>query len=208
MISAPLKQVFESSSMCNLLHSPEFVAGVILGVSTAPEIPMPEQWMPWVLKGGRVTNVENTHDQKNKIDALADALIAQLQWQLSQLRANKTLLPEQFSWSDDEKHQQPLQQWLRGLLFAHSECEEVWFKAWQHANINEGESRLARCLKCFSVLADAELALSNLSGEKRDKLAKNLPILFEQLNNLLTDYAKLADELASTLPGQFEFYTK
>ncbi len=194
--------------MRSLLHSPEFVTGVILGVSAAPEIPMPEQWMPWVLQGGRGATMENTDSEKRKIDTLADALIAQLQWQLSQLRANKPLLPRKLFWSDNIEERKPLQQWLQGLLFAHSECEETWFKAWQYANIEEGEKRLARCLKCFSVLADAELALSQLEGEKRDNLAQSLPILFKQLNNLLSDYARLADELASTLPGQFEFYSK
>lgn len=194
--------------MRSLLHGPEFVVGVILGVSASPDIPMPEQWMPWVIQGGSAATIKNTDSDKRKIDVLADALIAQLQWQLSQLRANKPLLPRELYWSDNLVERKPLQQWLKGLLFAHSECEETWFKAWQHANIEEGEKRLARCLKCFSVLADPELALSQLKGEKRDNLAQSLPILYKQLNNLLSDYARLADELASTLPGQFELYTK
>ena len=203
MISEPLKQLFDSPLLKVHLHEPAFISGIVLGVSASPEIPMPETWMTWVLKGPHDTPLSSEH-----VNQLADALIAQLQWQLSLVRNKQMLLPTECIWSDDDSKRAVLEQWLKGLLFAHSQLEDIWFNAWQGANIEEANSRLARCLKCFSVLADSKLALANLASDKQQALKDNLPILFNQLSALLSDYVGLADQLAESLPGQFEMYQK
>ncbi|MBO1254339.1 UPF0149 family protein [Alteromonas sp. 5E99-2] len=186
------------------IHSIGFVSGIVFGVSAAPEIPMPETWMPWVLKGTKQQKPLAASD----VNKLADGLVSQLQWQLRIIKDEQRFLPEACIWSESEAERITLQQWLQGVLFAHSQLEEVWFNAWQKADLNEAESRLTRCLKCFSVLADTELAMSGLDDKKQKALTENLPILAKQLEPLLKDYVNLAGELAASLPGQFEMYNE
>jgi len=203
MICDTLLALMTSPLLKTHVHSYGFVSGVVFGVSAAPEIPMPETWMPWVLNGSHQKPLA-----ASEVDKLADGLVSQLQWQLKIIKDGQCFLPAACVWSENKEKRSTLQQWLQGVLFAHSQLEEVWFNAWQKADINEAESRLARCLKCFSVLANTDLAMSGLDENKQRALTENLPILAKQLEPLLKDYVNLAGELAASLPGQFEMYSE
>jgi uncharacterized protein len=202
MICDDLASVLSDSSLKAHVKPDAFISGVIFGVSASPEIPMPEAWMPWVLDGPHEIPLNN-----EDVDKLAGGLIAQLQWQLAAMRNEKTLLPSQCKFEHNESSKVMLETWLQGVLFAHQNLENVWQSAWDQASKDEDAARLTRCLKCFSVLANSELTLSQLSQQKREELANNLPTLAKQLNGLLVDYVNLAGELADNLPGQFELYT-
>lgn len=203
MICDTLLALMKSPLLKAHIHSDSFVSGVVFGVSAAPEIPMPETWMPWVLNGSHQKPLA-----ASEVDKLADGLVSQLQWQLKIIKDEQRYLPEACVWSKDKNKCVVVQQWLQGVLFAHSQLEDVWFNAWQKADIGDAESRLARCLKSFSILANTELAMSGLNEKKRDALTENLPILAKQLESLLNDYVNLAGELAAYLPGQFEMYSE
>lgn len=206
MISSALDAVTANPALSSYLRPPAFLCGMVFGVSACPDIPMPETWMPWALGGDHPDKVS----AKN-VDQIANGLLAQLQWQLSKMKNEESLLPSECLWSDNAADREILETWLKGLLFAHGQLETVWKIAWDHANtksiqINEGDVRLKRCLKCFSVLADSDFALAPLSGESHTLLESNLPVLHKQLGSLLSDYVSLANELATGLPGQFELY--
>ena len=44
---SPLSELYQNTQISTALHSEAVVQGMIFGVCAAPEIPMPEQWMPW-----------------------------------------------------------------------------------------------------------------------------------------------------------------
>lgn len=198
MLSSELTHFYCTETAAHTLLDEAYVAGCIFAVSASPEIPMPEVWMSWTLQ-------PNAHSiNKTTADNLADALMGQLRWQLDRMRKNQSLLPVDCQWHSEKQARRTLERWLRGALFAHQQCEAVWQAAWEKADVEEGEARLIRCLKCFSILADSDAAVLASKAEKRAELADNLPVLSRQLEQLLQDYVKLAGELACTLPGQFE----
>lgn len=44
---SPLSELYQNSQISTALHAEDVVQGILFGVCAAPEIPMPEQWMPW-----------------------------------------------------------------------------------------------------------------------------------------------------------------
>ena len=68
----------------NVLPSTYQVDGMIFAVASAPEIPMPEQWMPWLIQSGDSKLVDKD------VDKLADALMNGLRAHLDFMRQEKS----------------------------------------------------------------------------------------------------------------------
>ncbi|MAI63501.1 MAG: hypothetical protein CL600_01240 [Alteromonas sp.] len=228
-----VRPIVEKKSFCNVLPSAEKVDGMIFAVAACPEIPMPEQWMPWLIQSASSQLVDSD------VDILADTLMNGLRAHLDFMRQGRIALPphcmETIVTTDAGKEEMikpssALSQWLNGLLIVHKNVEPVWQNAWQlaekkQANIdrlnhedaeekaanNEGEApevQLSRCLKLFTTLANIDLAYQQRQPQHAEQLSKNLPILVKQLPALLKDYTTLAGDLAGALPNQFEMFTK
>jgi hypothetical protein len=218
-----IKPVIEQDSFRSVLPCVEKVDGMIFAVAACPEIPMPEQWMPWLIQSGSSRLVDSD------VDILADTLMNGLRSHLDYMRQGRVALPPYCvdgveSKGDTKRPSYALSQWLTGLLFVHRNVESVWQNAWQQAEKKESkvdtdlrekkgiseppEARLTRCLKMFSTLANIELAYQQRSAEQVTQLSENLPLLIQQLPALLKDYTNLAGDLACALPNQFETFAK
>lgn len=224
-----IKPVIERDSFRSVLPCVERVDGMIFAVAACPEIPMPEQWMPWLIQSGASRLVDSD------VDILADTLMNGLRSHLDYMRKGRIALPpycvDAIEFKDDTKRPSyALSQWLTGLLFVHKNVESVWQHAWQQAEKKKGsasmgsseqednreqpdkseppDARLTRCLKMFSTLANIELAYQQRRAEHVTQLSEHLPLLMQQLPALLKDYTSLAGDLACALPNQFETFTR
>lgn len=197
----------------NVLPSTYQVDGMIFAVASAPEIPMPEQWMPLLIQSGDSKLVDKD------VDKLADALMNGLRAHLDFMRQEKSPLPEELISTEEvngfRRPSKALEGWLTGLLHVHKLLEPVWENAWQQFEKKSGDStneapeaRLSRCLKLFSTLANVDLALSYRNEEQTEQLKMNMALLIKQLPSVLADYTKLSGELAGALPDQFETFSK
>lgn len=182
--------------------------GMLFAIASAPEIPMPESWMPWLVSSSQGLGIIT----EQQTDELATGLMDGLRHQLANMRDGHILLQTEYVWHEELSERQNFEAFLTGLLHGHKRLESTWSKAWKLASRNGDdvgesmESRLTRCLKYFSTLANTELTLSAMSDEKRQKFAQNLPTLAKQRNKMLQEYVDLAGHLASFLPNQFETF--
>ena len=180
--------------------------GVIFAIAAAPEIPLPETWMPWVI------GHTSAHLPSDVVDEIAQSLMAGLRDTLDMMRRDKRLLPSGCSWQEEAGERVRLQNWLTGVLQGHQQLESVWQQAWDtapaEAFTEAPDKRLSRCLKLFSTLARPQLALHNRSAEQAEQLAQNFAVLARQLPAILHDYVELAGILAAQLPNQFETFVK
>ncbi|WP_342455326.1 UPF0149 family protein [Alteromonas sp. 009811495] len=210
-----ISNTIEHPCFKQVLPSVPRVDGMIFAVAAAPEIPMPEQWMPWV-----ITN-SASHLIDKDVDKLAETLMDGLRAHLGFMRSDAIPLPaHMFAPEQTDEGVRPttaLADWLNGLLQAHKQVEPVWQSAWEvHAkknvvNTDDNEApevRLSRCLKLFSTLANIDLALQYRNEEQAQQLNNNLALLIKQLPAMLKDYTQLAGELAEALPNQFETFVK
>ncbi|QJR80124.1 UPF0149 family protein [Alteromonas pelagimontana] len=205
-----LKHLYANQEVATLLPDEYFTRGFIFAVATAPDIPLPEVWMPWLIQGQG--NTLSTHI----IDNLADGLMNTLRDCLQNMRDENKLLPEGCKWAKEKAGRRNLEHWLTGLLEGHRQLEPCWQKAWklaqekpEKAPLATGEDpakRLRRCLKLFTLLADVELAKAARDEAQVSALEDNLPILYKQLPSMLAEYVRLAGELAQALPNQFEMF--
>ena len=205
-----LADLYDSPTLTALLPSKSYVEGFIFAIATAPEIPMPETWMPWLISGSASAN--STAD----FDFLADGLMDGLRHHLRTMRDDHVLLPAHCESTADKPVADTLSIWLTGLLAAHKQLEPCWQRAWTLAQQQPATDkavgkedpalRLRRCLKLFTTLADVELALSVRSAQDAQRLQENLVILVKQLPQMLKEYVELAGELAGALPNQFESF--
>ncbi len=209
----------------NVLPNAYQVDGMIFAVAAAPEIPMPEQWMPWLIQSSDSKLVDKD------VDKLADTLMNGLRAHLNLMRQSKSPLSSELTEAIEVKGvmrpSKELESWLNGLLQVHKQLEPVWQNAWNHLDkrsaqntsedkdkLEEGklpepaEARLSRCLKLFSTLANIELALSYRNETQVAQLESNIRMLVKQLPSVLADYTKLSGELAQALPNQFETFSK
>lgn len=204
----------------NVLPNAYHVDGMIFAVAAAPEIPMPEQWMPWLIQSSDSKLVDKD------VDKLADTLMNGLRAHLDLMRQSKSPLSSELTEAIEVKGamrpSKELESWLNGLLQVHKQLEPVWQNAWNHLdkrsaqNTSEdkdklaepAEARLSRCLKLFSTLANVELALSYRNETQVAQLESNIHMLVKQLPSVLADYTKLSGELAQALPNQFETFNK
>ncbi|MCW8091719.1 UPF0149 family protein [Alteromonas sp. ASW11-130] len=209
-MNSPLRAVYQNSTVTNVLPSQAFCEGYIFAIAAAPEIPMPEQWMPGVIKGS------NNSLSTEQVDELAEALMSTLRDSLMLMRDGASLLPDYVVWSHDKQKRIDAEQWLTGLLAGHQFVEDSWQRAWQVAQQDSFQNatdetptkRLTRCLKLFSSLADVDLALHVRTEEQAQAFHQNLPALYNQLPFILKEYVALAGELAKSLPNQFETFQR
>ncbi|MDC8832531.1 UPF0149 family protein [Alteromonas gilva] len=201
-------------SMAGVLSARPYLEGVIFAVAACPEIPMPEKWMPWVLRADL-----NVAVSKEQADQLADFLMGRLRAALDAMRKGESLLPADYvepSAPEKEpsaRQQENLKNWLKGVLTGHQQLESQWQQAWKS---NEDEAldmtdlatRLTRCLKLFSTLANPSLTLSQAPADKRQALAQGLPKLAASLPAMLKEYVAISGELVQALPNQFEVVAK
>lgn len=212
--SDTLTSFYQTYPEAQVLPPEMHTRGLIFAIAAAPEIPMPEVWMPWLV------NTSSTHQTltDEQVDNLAHHLMLGLRDTLQQMNDNKSALPASAQWSQNSLERQPLQQWLKGLLTGHQQLEAIWQQAWGKAQSapeedkglsNEApEKRLSRCLKLFTTLANPEATTKPLALEQAARLERSLPQLARQLPAILQDYIKLAGELAPFLPQQFENFKK
>lgn len=202
-----LLSLYENADNASILHSRYYVEGVVLGATAAPEIPMPDVWLPWAIKHhGQMKN-------NKQADAITDDLFAYFKWCLSRMRDNNLALPAYCKFDTDE-NKEALSQWLQGLLAAHSSMHQTWQHAWDkmQSKAPDKAPKLAKdlkhCLSMFSTFADVELAAKQ-ALERGDKtLDKQLPIIAKSLANSLSTYVNLSGELAAYLPHQFETFVQ
>ncbi len=198
--------IFEHPVLSPMLASRPYAEGVIFAVASAPEIPMPEEWMPWVI------DQTGSHSiSKAQADDLADGLMKLLRDALDAMRKQAALLPVYCKWSEKSADRRALCDWLKGLLTGHQQLEKVWQRAWheggeQGSDLSELAERLTRCLKLFSTLAEPEQALANAPDAQRSVLQDGLPKLSASLPAMLQEYVAISGELAGHLPNQFETF--
>lgn len=187
----------------NTLYPAAYLDGIVFGVSACPEIPMPMQWIPWLVKSP-AESITESHLAK-----LSDSAIKALQDTLAAMRDNQPLLPSYCSFEQS----QSLSQWCHGVLYAHQQLEDVWQQAWdnmqrQNADMMPLQKRLKRSLSLISTFADIELAQAQAKQRNSDQFDEKLPQLFQSLESNLADYVALSGTLASYLENQFETFTQ
>ncbi|GGF73416.1 UPF0149 family protein [Alteromonas lipolytica] len=197
----------QQQAFAKFLPQQTYLQGTIFAVAACPEIPMPEQWMPWVICSNSDAFID-----RQQADELADFLMAQLRDTLDKMRRGESCLPEDCRWHSDTSQRENLQQWLKGLLTGHQQLEEQWLQAWnessQSLDLESLSARLTRCLKLFSTLADPQSRLQQTPMDRRAELERGLPRLADSLPGMLKEYVDISGELMQVLPNQFEVVPK
>ncbi|MFQ3198728.1 MAG: hypothetical protein ACI8R9_000965 [Paraglaciecola sp.] len=202
-----------SEELRGVLFSPDHIKGLIFAVASAPEIPLPDIWLPWVFqRRGELSSEEQA-------DKLTDLLMTMLQQQLGLMRDERVDLPASLILPEDYQERSAqdmaLCQWFSGLLAGHSLLESLWQKAWQSRDKKHPHSMpdavktLSHCLSIFSTFADIGLAMEQ-SAQRTDKdnFASMLPKIYRSLPLALRQYVILSGELVEYLPNQFESYVQ
>lgn len=192
-----------------VLHSADYIQGVIFGVCAAPEIPMPENWLHWAFdQRGQLAST-------GQADKVADILMGLLQNQLIDMRSGTTLFPADYQLPEIAVNDASFcatSEWLNGLLCAHSKLEPVWQACWDHV-IEKSPDKLAKyqkdlkhCLLMFSTFANLPMAIEQAKKVNNQKLLDNLPKVFNSIPDALVTYVELSGALAQYLPDQFETF--
>ncbi len=194
-----------------VLHSVDYIQGIVFGVCACPEIPMPEQWLVWSFdQRGQLASTEQA-------DKIADLLMGLLQHQLIEMREQTRLFPQHYELpelEDKESINSPTSEWLRGLLSAHQRLESIWQGCWEQVqqkapdNLAKHQKDLKHCLLMFSTFADLPMAIEQAQRVGNDKLLDNLPKIFHSIPDALKTYVALSGELAQYLPEQFETFVQ
>lgn len=180
------------------------IDGLLFAVSAAPEIPMPDVWLPWVVK--------NQGDIRQKqIEQLMGVLLERLKARLSSMRDERFHLPQECGF-EGKSSNDALIQWLTGVLIGHQQLEPVWRDAWQHMLDKEPESQaalkrdLSHCLRMFSTFADPQLAIQQANENGNSQLEDKLATIYLSFPKALQQYVDISGKLVSYLPNQFEMY--
>ena len=198
---SPLSELYQNSQISTALHAEDVVQGMIFGVCATPEIPMPEQWMPWTFA---------QHQQlceEAQINKITEVLMQQMAETLQDMSQGNIAFITQ--WEYDENSQTvntPCQLFLAGLLLAHEQCEAMWQAAWQKLPTEEQTvqaDNLTHCLNMFSTFVDVTVALER-AGDNASTLAAALPQIFAELPEAIMQYNELSGLLARYLPNQLE----
>lgn len=205
---ASLNSLCVSEELSGVLHPYAFIQGVIFAVAGAPEIPMPEKWLPWTLKASnQLTSTEQA-------DNLTDVLMKVLQEQLKSLSEEKIHLPKGVTFNQCDQEKSTLAVWCKGMLFGHSQLEPVWQKAWNKMQVSELaqmqqlQKDLSHCLYMFTTFADIPLAIQQAQNRGNDQLLNILPKIFLSFPQTLKTYVGLSGRLVDFLPNQFETFMK
>ena len=203
---ASLNSLCESEELSGVLHPYAFIQGVIFAVAGAPEIPMPEKWLLWVIK------TSNLLTSTEQADQLTDILMKMLQEQLKSMREEKIHLPMGITFSQDKQEQSTVSLWCQGMLFGHSQLEPVWQHAWNKMQISDAaqmrqlQKDLSHCLYMFTTFADIPLAIKQAENRGNDQLLNILPKIFLSFPQTLKTYVGLSGRLVDFLPNQFETF--
>lgn len=182
------------------LQAPYSILGTIFAVAAAPDIPLPDVWLPWIFKrsGQDIKDLHSIHD----------AAMLCLQWQLQKMRDEKITLLEELEYSP--QNNSPLAQWMQGVLLAHTQLEQVWHKAWQamlnsqHGEVDKLQKDLKHCLSVFSTFADIPFALEQTKDKAQ--LTTALPRIYHSIPEVLRTYVATSGQLIEYLPNQFETF--
>lgn len=207
-----LKALCQGDALSHALFSVDYLNGLVFAVASAPEIPMPEVWLPWIFKEhGQLPDTETA-------DKLTDILMGLLQHQLRLMRDDQVCLDDRFELPPDAQkinsERLALSRWCNGVLAGHTRLEKVWNNAWQkmhNKNPNAMPSAtkdLSHCLTMFSTFADLPLAFEQAKVRDNDQqFVAQLPRLFLSLPSALQTYVKLSGTLVEYLPNQFETFS-
>jgi uncharacterized protein len=203
---ASLHLLCESEELLGVLHPYAFIQGVVFAVAAAPEIPMPEQWLPWAFKTShQLTNTKQA-------DNLTDILMKILQVQLKSMSEEKIHLPMGITFNQDGQKQSSVAVWCQGMLFGHSQLESVWQDAWNKMQVSDEtqmqqlQKDLSHCLYMFTTFADIPLAVKQAENRGNDQLLNILPKIFLSFPQTLKTYVGLSGRLVDFLPNQFETF--
>ncbi|WP_299076801.1 UPF0149 family protein [uncultured Paraglaciecola sp.] len=203
---ASLSSLCESDELIDVLHPYAFIQGLVFAVAAAPEIPMPEQWLPWVIKtSNQLTSTEQA-------DKLTDILMKVLQVQLKSMSEEKIHLPLGVTFHANSQEPSAVALWCQGILFGHSQLEPVWQHAWNKMKISgvsqmqQLQKDLSHCLYMFTTFADVPLAVKQAEKRGNDQLLNILPKIFLSFPETLKTYVGLSGRLVDFLPNQFETF--
>ncbi|MDP5040503.1 MAG: YecA family protein [Paraglaciecola sp.] len=203
-----LHHLATSETLRPFVLEPYSMLGCIFGVASAPEIPLPTQWLPWLFKAPVPTQYSEDVDQ------LADAAMLCLQWQLKNMRDEHVEFMQGLALPAPPYKDGHLSFWLQGLLLAHSQLDSTWQKAWQamlntsSKDIETLHKDLKYCLGMFSTFADIPFALQQAKSKGNDKLEQNLATIYLSLPDTLRTYVETSGKLVEYLPNQFETFVK
>jgi len=199
-----LTSLYEVPEQAAFLHTQYFVEGAIVGACACPEIPLPDVWLPWVLKErGMLKNAAQA-------DAISDVLFAHFKACLAKMHDNALSLPSYATYQHNEHY--ALSQWCEGLLMAHAANEKCWQGAWNKMQQQNPEAApamakdLKHCLLMFSTFAQPTKAIAEAARKGDSALAEKLPLIAKSLSTTLSQYVDIAGELAGYLPNQFETF--
>lgn len=205
-----LSNLYNSPQNVSFLHTQYYVEGCLLGACACPEIPLPDVWLPWVIKH------HNKIETAAQADNITDILFSYFKACLAQMNADSLTIPEYAVYSDNQKRCEALQQWCEGLLFAHSAREQFWQGAWRKMqnkdpkNAPQMSKDLKHCLMMFATFANPQGAIDDArkkGAQEAKVLSDNLPTIAKSLPDALRKYVQLSGKLASYLPNQFETFT-
>lgn len=186
----------------SIFQSPTYIRGLLFAVCSAPEIPMPEHWFPWVV-------AQSGDIQSAQVNRVSNILIQLLKEQLQAMHNEQVHLPADCHYGE---HTEALEQWMTGLTAGHSLLEKVWQNAWQEMLNKQPEQSqsfatdLTRCIRMFSTFANTDLATTQALERGNDDFKSKLPVLAKSLSGTLKEYVKLSGDLVNFLPNQFETF--
>jgi uncharacterized protein len=206
-----LSVLYDKPEQAQFLHSQSYVEGCLLGACACPEIPLPDVWLPWVIKHHQ--QIQNAQ----QADHITDILFGFFKQCLASMHNNSLCLPDYAVYSSSSvggNSVEPLREWCEGILVAHIGREKVWQSAWNkmQAQTPEKAPQLAKdlkhCLLMFSTFADPEKAIEEANTKEGggELLAQKLPVIAKSLQDTLHKYIAISGELAAFLPNQFETF--
>jgi uncharacterized protein len=203
-----LSVLYDDLQQAKFLHSKYYVEGCLIGACACPEIPLPDVWLPWVIKQ------HNQIQSAQQADNITNELFAFFKQCLVEMQSERLSLPEFATYSSD--NHTALSQWCSGLLMAHTAREKYWQGAWDKMQVKSASDApqlakdLKHCLLMFSTFANPKGAIND--ANKKDgsgaALAEKLPIIAKSLDDALRKYVAISGELATYLPNQFETFQK
>jgi len=205
-IQMNLLSLYENPDNASLLYPRFYVEGVVLGAAAAPEIPMPDKWLPWAIEHHGKMN------DRQQADEITQKLFDFFTHCLKNMRNLQPCLPAYASY--DSEHRDALAWWLKGLLAAHHAMQGVWQSAWDLMATQAPKKapklakKLKHCLSVFSTFADVELAIEQAQVRSEFGLADKLPLIAKSIPETLATYIAISGELAAFLPNQFETFEK
>ncbi|MBT1064326.1 UPF0149 family protein [Bowmanella sp. Y26] len=187
-----------------LLRSYHEVCGLLFSVAAAPQIPAPQQWMPWVL----ISDEMSAEVAEKLTQSLMDCFKAQLLI----MRDEGNLLPRVCVYHAGLTLEDALSQWMSGCLLGHQHLQKVWQQAWSQMqqqapdDAPQAAKELSHLLRLFSTFANVPMALEQAAAGGNIQLAAQLAAIAETLPRALRQYVSLAGKLAVYLPHQFETF--